>query len=167
MFEHLREHRRIAVTGPQRSGTTIAGQMIAADTGHRFVDEGEFSVGDEKQWRAILQQDGVVVQCPHMLKDVVDNPPPDIFVVLMRRDLTEIHGSARRIGWDGWGNPYELPKFNVTEGDSAAIKYAYWDSHEKSFPFIEISFESLRRHPLYVEEQHRLGFDPKQTRLEP
>lgn len=166
MFEHLRAQRRIVVTGPQRSGTTIATQMIAADTGHRFVDEGAFSVYDEAAWREILQQDDVVVHCPHMLKDIVDNPPAGIFVVLMHRDLTEIHRSARRIGWNHYGNPPELRKFNVPEGDSAAIKYAYWDSHEKRFPFIEVPFESLRGHPLYVDEQHRISFDPKQTRRE-
>ena len=34
-----------------------------------------------------------------MLKDVVDDPPPGIFIVLMRRDLDQIHASAARIGW--------------------------------------------------------------------
>jgi hypothetical protein len=46
MFEHLAVHSKIVVTGPQRSGTRIASQMIASDTGHEFVDEVDFLITD-------------------------------------------------------------------------------------------------------------------------
>ena len=85
MFENLAVHNKIVVTGPQRSGTRIGAQMIAADTGHQFVDEAEFLIKDSDLFREFLQRDGVVVQAPHMLKDVVDDPPPGILIVLMRR----------------------------------------------------------------------------------
>ena len=71
--------------------------MIAADTGHQFVDEAEFLIKDSDLFREFLQRDGVVVQAPHMLKDVVDDPPEGVFIVLMRRDLDQIHASASRI----------------------------------------------------------------------
>src|SRR5579875_68345 len=79
MFEHLAVHPMIVVTGPQRSGTRIAARMIAADTGHRFVDETEFLIKDEARFRALFRSPGgeaFVVQAPHMLKDLVDDPPP-------------------------------------------------------------------------------------------
>ena len=167
MFEHLQEHGRILVTGPQRSGTTIAARMIAADTGHRYLDEFNFEVRDVAQWRMCLHQDRIVVQCPHMLKDIVDAPPTGTFVVLMRRNLEDIHRSESRIGWDmeQGGNSAELSKFNVDQGDSAALKYAYWDSHKKDFPYLELAFESLQGNPLYVEAELRHHFGPKQVRL--
>jgi hypothetical protein len=93
-------HSRIVVTGPQRSGTTIAARMIANDTGHRYVDEVDFGVYDVEAWRRTLEDECVVVQCPHMLKTILDAPPPDVYVVLMRRDINEIHASEERIGWE-------------------------------------------------------------------
>jgi hypothetical protein len=165
MFEHLAMHNRIVVTGPQRSGTRIGAKMIAADTGHQFVDEAEFLIKDTDLFREFLLRDGVVLQAPHMLKDVVDDPPPGIFIVLMRRDLEQIHASAARIGWteNFGGNTTELKKFGLTEGDSAAVKYDYWDAHDKSVPFLEVDYETLRDHPLYVPDDQRKSFGHWQT----
>ncbi|MGH9105582.1 MAG: hypothetical protein ACRDZX_07040 [Acidimicrobiales bacterium] len=165
MFEHLAAHPKIVVTGPQRSGTRIAARMIAADTGHGFIDETEFLIKDSGLFREVLRRDRVVVQAPHMLKDVVDDPPPGIFVVLMRRDLERIHASERRIRWaeDLGGNKTELGKFGLTEGDPAALKYTYWDAHGKRVPYLELEYESLRAHPLFVPEGQRANFGPLQT----
>jgi hypothetical protein len=165
VFEYLSVHNKIVVTGPQRSGTRIGAQMIAADTGQRFVDEAEFLIKDAGLFREFLQQEGVVVQAPHMLKDVVDDPPPGIFIVLMRRDLEDIHSSAKRIGWteNFGGNTTELKKFGLTEGDSAAVKYEYWDSHDKSVPYMELDYESLHAHPMYVSTEQRKSFGHWQT----
>lgn len=165
MFEDLAVHLRIVVTGPQRSGTRIAAKMLAQDTGHRFVDERRFGVFDEKRWREELQAERVVVQSPTMLKEIVDNPPSGIFVVLMRRDLAEIHASMHRVGWDRdpLGNATELKKFGLTDCDSAQIKYDYWASHEKAAPFLELEYESLRQHPLFVLDDHRRNFEIAQT----
>ena len=164
MFEHLAVHSKIVVTGPQRSGTRIASQMIAADTGHEFVDEVDFLITDTARFRQALQRDGVVVQAPHMLKDVVDDPPPGVFVVLMRRDLSQIHASAERINWaELGGNRTELQKLGLTEGDSAALKYAYWDAHNKYVPYLELKYECLRAHPMFVPAERRRDFAPLQT----
>jgi hypothetical protein len=167
LFEDLAVHPRIVVTGPQRSGTRIAAKMIAEDTGHTFADERAFGIYDEQRWRDLLQGEKVVVQSPSMFKQVVDNPPPDIFVVLMRRDLTKIHASQRRIGWDKHplGNTIELSRFGLTSGDSAATKYDYWASHEKEAPFLELEYESLRQHPLFIPDDKRRNFGAVQTKL--
>jgi hypothetical protein len=165
MFEYMAIHSRIVVTGPQRTGTTTAGKMIAHDTGHRYVDEIEFAVYDFVRWREIVKEDHVVIQCPHMLKVILDSPPPGIFVVLMRRDLDGIHASERRIGWESRfkGNTKELVMFGVAEGDSAQLKYEYWNSSPKPAKFVEVDYESLRDHPLYVAKEHRVNFGCKQT----
>ncbi len=172
MFEDLAVHSRIVVTGPQRSGTRIAARMIAKDTKHRFVDELEFDTRNEELWREILRDEQIVVQAPCMLKEVVDNPPAGTFIVLMRRDLTKIHASEHRVGWDQMpdGNALELEKFGLAEGDSAGTKYDYWESHEKMVPFLELEYESLRQHPLFIADDRRRNFSALQTsnaRLKP
>jgi hypothetical protein len=140
--------------------------MIAADTGHEFVDETHFLIKDSELFRKVLERDNIVVQAPHMLKDVVDDPPPGIFVVLMRRNLDEVHASAERIGWEEryGGNTTELRHFGLSEGDSAAVKYDYWDRHEKRFPWAVVDYSSLQAHPLYCPPDVRKGFGPLQTR---
>jgi hypothetical protein len=165
LFEHLAKYRRIAVTGPQRSGTTIAGKMIAEDTGFRYVDERDYAGYDVARWRQFLAEDGAVVQCPTMLKDLLDDPPPNVFVVLMRRPLSEIQASADRINWESRlkGNTTELRKFGLTEGDSARVKYQYWNEHPKRFAYLELPYDRLVSHPLYLEKELRARFQPKQT----
>jgi hypothetical protein len=168
MFEQLAEHSRIVVTGPQRAGTRIATKMIAADTGHTYVDESEFAFTNGAKWRKVLRRNRVVVQCPAMMKDVVDDPPPGIFVVLMRRSLDEIHESAERIDWEGehQGNTAELQKFGQTEGDSASLKYEYWNGHtDRSFPFLEVNYESLKDHRLWIDKDLRKDFTAHQTTI--
>lgn len=168
MFEELAKYSRIAVTGPQRAGTTIASKMIAADTGYRFMDEKEFGTFDSDRWRRLFQDEyGIVVQCPHMLKDAVDDAPPGVLIVLMRRSLDDIHASDERVRWQAQykGNTTELRKFGLREGDSAQIKYDYWDRHDKDFPHLEIPYGRLAGHPLYVAEPLRKSFQMKQTRV--
>lgn len=140
--------------------------MIAKDTKHRFIDELEFDARNEQRWREILQAEQIVVQAPCMLKEVVDNPPPAVFIILMRRDLAKIRASEHRIGWDQWpdGSALELIKFGLTKGDSASTKYDYWASHEKKAPFLELEYESLRQHPLFIPDDQRRNFAPVQTR---
>jgi hypothetical protein len=103
-----------------------------------------------------------------MLKVIVDSPPPDVFVVLVRRDLQEIHASESRIGWEATmkGNSKELAPFSLTQGDSAQIKYDYWDSHPKPFPFVEVEYGSIDSHPLFVDGHRRKSFHAKQTRVD-
>ena len=169
MFEHLASYPRIAVTGPQRSGTRITAKMVAQDTGHTFVDETEFGVFDEVAWTATWRnKSNVVVQCPHMLKSIVDRRDGDLFVILVRRDLRDIHRSEARIGWnERKGGLIELRRFDLDDGDPAAVKYDYWDSEEKVPYFLEVEYSSLREHPLYVPKGLRAGFRPKQTAVEP
>lgn len=164
MFENLARHLRILITGPQRSGTTIAGQMIAHDTGFAYVDESDYGVFDERGWRQILRRERVVVQCPHMLKRIVDAPMDDSLVVLMRRDLAQIHQSEERVGWKGsWGHLVELAQFDLQEGDISAVKYAYWDEHVKPPFFLELRYDSLRDHPFFIESPQRASFGAKET----
>jgi hypothetical protein len=102
-----------------------------------------------------------------MLKVILDAPPPDVYVVLIRRDIQEIHASEERIGWEERlkGNSRELSMFGLAAGSSAAVKYDYWERSRKSENFVEIDYDSLQAHPLYIPANLRGDFRPKQTEL--
>lgn len=173
MFEELSVHPKILVTGPCRSGTTIVGKMIEHDTGHRYVDETEFSIFKRHLFDNILLSDKVVVQCPMLFTDIVDNPPPDVFVVVMRRSVDDIKSSYDRILRLQDLRPVRLAAAPVGSivglnagadgGVIAGAVYNYWDSHAKSFSFVEVQYEDIKAHPLYIGAEERAGFDIKQT----
>ena len=166
MFEHLAQMAsRIVVTGPHRSGTTIAAQMIARDTGYRYVDEADDVAGFYPDhldlWlKQKLDSPGVVVQGPSLLKMLVDSPPSDTLVVLMRRSSADVLVSEQSTGWEY--RQRELEIFGHAEGDTTAIKYAYWAANPPSCS-TEIEYESLSDHWAWVDESARDGWHRKQT----
>ena len=83
--------------------------------------------------------------------------------MLMRRDLSQIHASAERIDWADSAATAELRKLGLTEGDSAALKYAYWDAHNKDVPYLELKCECLHAHPMFVPAERQRGSAPLQT----
>ena len=173
MFEHLGEHKKILVTGPCRSGTTIVGKMIEHDTGHRYVDETEFRMLKRDLFDDIITADNIVVQCPMLLTDIVDNPPSDVFVVVMRRDVDDIKASYDRILRLQDVRPIRLatmPPGSIVGlnpfadgGVIARAVYNYWDTHTKQFPFVEVQYDDIKNHPLYIGAEDRVNFDIKQT----
>lgn len=168
MFEHLSGFGVILVTGPQRSGTTICAKMIASDTGHRYVDEAEYDVHDvDKWWKIVLAGRRIVVQCPAMCHLVHKfGGCDDVLIVLMRRDANDIRGSQERIGWIAAGeDAREVAKYRAKSGPSAMVKYLYWDTHqrERIQHKLEVDYEGLRAHPMWVSKNGRVGWHVRQT----
>ena len=167
MFEDFARYRAVLVTGPQRSGTTIAAKMIAADAGLRYVDESEWGVQDRAAWRRWVQDTrGAVMQCPSMSRYVHEFGHWDnVAVVWMRRSLKEIAASEKRVGWGGSDRAYELARYGVKEGNIAKLKYRYWREvqREKIVNAYEVKYASLEGHPLWVDAADRVGFEVKQT----
>lgn len=158
MFGHLAGWTRIAVTGPQRAGTTITAKIIADDLGYRYVDETDYHVYDADAWARCLEDSYVVVHSPVMLPALVDHPEPGTLAVLVRRPLPEIHASRDRIGW--WPHePLMLGRLGATS-DSAAAAYAYWDANPPP-ERLEVDYHSLAAHPLWVAD--RRHFTVRQT----
>jgi LPS sulfotransferase NodH len=135
MFEDLVVHSRIVVIGPQFSGTDVAARMIAHDTGHRYIDESLFGANDRRRFMDIMNDERIVVQCPEMMKLLLDEAVPGVFVVLLKRDTQEI--ATGPVG--------------VTPYESARITYEYWSSHTKPAQYFELPYVSLARHPLFAE----------------
>lgn len=164
MFEHLKIYRTVLVTGPQRSGTTIAAKTIAHDTGHQYVDENEFHVDNLDEFKPIVRRrHRIVVQCPSLCRLVHHFADDRTLVVLMRRPIGDIARSQERINWSE--ETRELRKYGRRDGVIADIKYRYWEERQRAeIPHaMEIEYDSLAAHPLFVPKEERVHFRPRQT----
>src|SRR4051794_24291722 len=56
----------IAVTGPERSGTTITTEMISSSTGYTNVPEETWDNSFDSLWQLLRERDRVVVHAPHL-----------------------------------------------------------------------------------------------------
>jgi predicted O-linked N-acetylglucosamine transferase (SPINDLY family) len=158
----LRNYQRIIVTGPQRTGTTIAARILASELEYRFFPEEDVGFACVEQLFELYRvQQRFVVQgpcfCPyvHLLPGAV---------VLMRRPLEEIVRSQARIHWSC--ETAELERYFTTQGPIAQVKYDAWDRFQKTRlgeRAFELDYHSLRGHPLWIEEEQRRSFHPRQT----
>ena len=164
MFEYLKKHKIILVTGPQRSGTTICARMIAHDTGHTYIDEQRFQIWDVKKARQIAKDMAPsVVQGPGLLLDA------DRFVnvVLMKRRLKDIEKSLRlraRLAETLAKKYYPALLTNDPAKFLPAIMYANYfvTARPKVHNQIDIDYFDLQRHPLWVPEEERKGWRIRQ-----
>jgi hypothetical protein len=170
MFEHLAYFDVILVTGPQRSGTTICAKMVAEDTGHTLVDESEYGVHDEAHWQQIVEGGGlIVVHCPAMCHKVHQFAKEIwVAVIFLRRELQEIIASQERINWTQREEPRELAKYGAEYGPIALVKYDFWERVQRDqFPAdrrLEVEYESLAEHPLWIPAEERGDFGHRQIR---
>lgn len=162
---HSLQRRRVIVSGPQRSGTTIAAKMLALDLKLPFIDETEFGVHDTDKFHATLRgRKEFVLQAPTMSPHLAQIP--DVDVVWMRRNLQDVLRSQKRIGWGRW-EKLERDRYHDHSRDPiATVKARAWDLFqrvelgERAF---DLDYESLRGHPLWVDPDNRAGFKDKQT----
>ena len=56
----------VAVTGPERSGTTITTEMICSSIGYTNVIEEAWDNDFESLWRLLRERDRILVQAPHL-----------------------------------------------------------------------------------------------------
>lgn len=157
MFTYLSSQPHIVVIGPQRSGTTIATAMIAHDTGHTAYYEEDFDIENTQLWRSLIKRKNVVVQCPTMFLPAC-HLPADYHVICVKRPLSEIRRSEKRIEWQN--HRQELAKFGETEGHPARIKYDYWHVNRPRNSSV-IYYKHLATHPLF--ETNRGHFHPRQV----
>lgn len=166
LFQRLNTFSRIIVTGPHRSGTTIAVEMIARDTGYEAILEESFDFYDEHKLRDLLRRKGIVVQCPALFDLMPDLSDSHTGIVLMRRPLDELARSRNRMYSPATGqklspeeqNTEQLARLGRSEGDAAAIKYELWqtwvDNQQIHNPIV-IDYARLADHPLWVSKEER------------
>lgn len=151
------KHDSLIVTGPQRSGTTIASRILATELGMRYVDEDLFGVDDAYRVEIILKVGGVVLQAPGL------SHVAHLFycpVVMMRRPVEDIVASQARIEWN---DNHELQKYGFRRGVISAIKYRRWDIEQKELCVnYDLDYDSMEGHPLWVEKERRANFESRQ-----
>lgn len=141
----------IIVTGCQRSGTRITARILAHDFDLEYVDELEVDF--------YHLQPNTVVQSPLALHGYLQAyyTYPGIHFVGVLRDPAEIIASMKRINW---------LKGDVNDWDSFLQHYVghqqrLWKQLTKELPqeaWSEIDYDSLKTHPLFVQQQDRQAF---------
>lgn len=177
MFSDWRSYEIILVTGPQRSGTRIVSRMAAADTGYTYIDENRFGVRERSIFEHVLKvQTNIVVQCPTMSRWIHEYTNDRTLIVFMIRDIDDIVASEQRVGWTN-GPYFELMNYGYSSrkavsfrrrgGHVAPIKYAYWLTKQRGRikHYVELQYESLSSHPLWISKEQRVNFAPDQTEL--
>ena len=162
----------ILVTGPQRSGTTLVAHALARDLALSYCDEDDIGWEEGGQNKEVVLRrtlacatGGYVFQgpaCAHICHTL----PEDTVVVFMRRDVQDIEKSQKRIEWAY--EQIEMDKYppEYHQGSIAETKYHYWESVQQDqirYSY-EIEYESLREHPLWVEDKQE--FTARQWRLD-
>ena len=163
VFEYLASFSKIIVSGPQRSGTTLAAAAAASDLDYYFYPEEQIRV--HELWRVkrlFGRTSEFVLQAPAICRYVHQFSEPDVAIVLVRRDIKDILASENRVEWTG--QEHELKRYGLKEGTISEVKYQYWDEHQKDVihnPF-EIEYESLVEHPMWITKEERTEFGPRQ-----
>lgn len=162
----LKGAEQVLVTGPQRSGTTIAAKMLAADLKLPYMDERAFDTHDfEKFTRMVHSKDPMVLQCPTMTVHC-HLMPPDVQVVWMRRNLIDVLRSQERIGWTEHEQLERDRYFDHSQEPAAVLKTRAWESHQRILlgeQAFDLDYESLRGHKFWTEPENRVGFADRQT----
>jgi len=142
----------IFVTGPQRSGTTIASRILASDLHLTYVDESEYTP-------AALPPKAVI-QAPFIIKFVLELSYlfPKAHFVFMERSKEDIIKSMERIEW--YKDYIADPSFYNDYVDHTT---KYIDLLCNALPkdrWSILQYESLANHPLFVKDRH--GFTVRQ-----
>jgi len=170
LSEHLRSQNflRIFVSGPQRSGTTVATKMLAQDLGFEEVQELPTLSAAQSL------KEGAVGQCPQLTSCLHEINAPHSVVVFMCRSLKDIITSGDRIGWNGGHEMHEIKKYKdrfpdyFVEGyHVSAIVQNVWLTYQMPLmqvPFFNLPYKRLKDHPLYIPKTDRKNFKSKQTK---
>ena len=174
----------VAVTGPERSGTTIATEMICSSTGYMNVSEEAWDNDFGLLWRLLCKGDGIVVHAPHLtfrVHEIDRHCPERVLIVFMLRAVADIVASQRNCHWGarsehsadngdpkGWGNPasrwYDAASHEMfrdviePEAHLCLNRQRVWHRRQKQLVsnYVEVEYETLRSHWLWLEPEKRL-----------
>lgn len=165
-------YNKILVTGPQRSGTTIASQIIAAEVSKRCIDERDYGYHDPIAFRSFVEsEESLVIQCPNFAHIIERFASESICVVFMHRDPRAIIASQKRVDWKSASYQRRLYRGKVPYVINwltpiCVIKILYWHLHQKFHVIhsIDLAYEDLSQHRLWIDSHRRQAFAAKQTR---
>lgn len=175
LLKEIKGNNKICVTGPQRSGTRIASQILSHDLNLTYVDEGGSGNDINFLYKIINDLDNFVFQCP-CLSQFAEEFPKEITTVFMIRNVDDIISSQKRIKWpfeDRVKNWY-IEKFSNLYNINtllpiSEIKYDIWNNYQKKLMrsnFFELEYDSLKDSLYWINKQYREKFADAQTVLE-
>lgn len=165
----LKDFQNILVTGPQRSGTRFASNVIASDLGHSFVDEMEIGIDDLERFFCLMKNnEKKVVHCPGLSYICHQIKSKSTCVVFMMRKIDDIIESQKRINWESEYEQREYVKYlSFDKEPIAKLKYETWEKIQKptmNCPYFEVQYDALREHKLWVRFSNRKGFEWDQVK---
>ena len=167
-FKHLKKFKKILVTGPQRSGTTFAANIIASDLGYLYVDERHIGIRSlTALFTKLIDNNSCVIHGPCFCPVCHWIDTPDTAIIILRRSVEDIIASQLRIEWTH--EESELLYCFSDEGPISKVRYNLFDKYQKKLlkiPYFEIEYEELASHPLWVDKDNRKNFHPRQYKVE-
>lgn len=152
MFCWLEDYPSVVVVGSGRSGTHICADMIASDLGYRYTPETDFGQNKWGRFLEWMERGQVVCQAPDLWRQI-ENVPDKFGIVVLTRELEDIHASWQRV-------PMKPPD------DPAAI-YEKLESLRPRPNVFWLRYENLKSHGLWLPEKVRRNrtWGWSQTRL--
>ena len=94
------KQKRIVVSGPQFSGTTVASYILAKELNSIFVNNSTFDHVDLLEFvKSVKPLPTFCVPCTALLHNI-HSLPDDILIIIMDRSIESIMQSQSRLGWD-------------------------------------------------------------------
>jgi hypothetical protein len=170
LLTRLPTYRVVIVTGPQRSGTTIATQILAAELRFTPVLEESFREDNLMAFASIVvKRRKAVIQAPALSSIVHLLSAVDVAVVFMWRRVEDIIRSEERIDWTKSFERVEKEKYFLPDDPRpvSEIKQTIWREQQRprlGARAFELDYESMSNHPLWIEKSSRVNFLPRQTK---
>lgn len=161
----------IVVSGPQRSGTTIAAQCIGKDLSLPVIDEYDFGISDFQHALSILKEGPCIAQAPALSHQIhLFHSLERTAIIWMHRSPRDVFRSELAKGWrhsndnlQNSGHNIETRKYHDeflihnASIDSYYMKHDIWARYQ--YPLsrhnFNLSYSSLSKHPLYISPSNR------------
>jgi hypothetical protein len=156
-----RKFSRILVTGPNRSGTTISGRILAHELGFTFYPEERITAGDVRQFIYLFcTEENFVLQAPGMCHVAHELNHPKSAVIFMLRNPEDIRASEMRIGYH-WTDGSRYFRDTISAEEQVQLFKKYQAKNLKRRVFY-LHYEDLQEHALFIEKKLRKNFAPRQ-----
>lgn len=167
--ELRKEKGPIVVSGPQRSGTTIATKILATELDRIPVYEEAFDTHNLKKFRMIAYATpNAVIQAPALMYHIVTGEWP-YRTILMRRPIEDIIESAQRIGWEQYEDRDAVYTEMLFAGNGRTYNVLRWKREmvdELASKGTDIlDYSALASHHLFVQKHKRANFKPRQIKV--
>lgn len=165
LIPELKKYKKVVVSGPQRSGTTIAAKILASELGYEFAIEETFHVFSATSFFKLLcKKNNMVIQAPAMSHLLGEIDRPDTAIVFMIRDNKEIRESEQRVNYKCQKS--ECEKYFMDHSNPAMIKkmmFILYQAPRLEGRYYFLNYKSLQGHSLWIDQEQRAGFHHRQT----